>query len=66
MRGTVKFFNPERGFGFLIPDGGGSDVFFHVTALRDVMEPKVGDRLAFDIETGHPKGDQAVRVKRDA
>ena len=52
MAGTVKFFNAERGYGFIKPDDGGRDVFVHVTAveragLKSLTE---GQRLSFDVE----------------
>src|SRR5215470_775104 len=52
MSGTVKFFNAERGYGFIKPDDGGRDVFVHVTAveragLKDLTE---GQRITFEVE----------------
>jgi len=52
MAGTVKFFNAERGYGFIKPDDGGRDVFVHVTAveragLKSLTE---GQRISFDVE----------------
>ncbi len=49
--GTVKFFNTAKGFGFIAPDGGGKDVFVHMTAveqagLRSLSE---GQKVSFDI-----------------
>jgi cold shock protein len=50
--GTVKWFNNVKGFGFIEPEGGGKDVFVHVSAvqrsgLKGLIE---GQRLAFDVE----------------
>src|SRR5271168_1482346 len=52
MTGTVKFFNGERGYGFIKPDDGGRDVFVHITAveragLKSLIE---GQRISFDVE----------------
>jgi cold shock protein len=63
MTGIVKFFNAERGYGFIKPDDGGSDVFVHITAveragLKSLAE---GQRIAFDVEPDKKgKGPKAV------
>ncbi len=59
-QGTVKFFNKAKGFGFITPDGGGKDVFVHMSALRD--EIREGDKVTYDVEQGQ-KGPAAVNVK---
>jgi cold shock protein len=48
--GKVKMFHEERGFGFIKPDDGGADVFFHVTALRE------GDEIAKDAAVSFEMG----------
>ena len=62
--GTVKFFNLAKGFGFIAPEGGGKDVFVHVSAvesagLRSLTE---GQRVTFEIEADK-KGPKAVDIK---
>jgi cold shock protein len=63
MTGTVKFFNAERGYGFIKPDDGGRDVFVHITAveqagLKSLIE---GQRLSYDVEPDKKgKGPKAV------
>lgn len=59
-KGTVKFFNDSKGFGFITPDDGGKDVFVHVNGLngRSITE---GDKVSFDVEEGQ-KGLNAVNV----
>ncbi|MGH6890177.1 MAG: cold-shock protein [Rhizomicrobium sp.] len=62
--GTVKFFNTTKGFGFISPEGGGKDVFVHVSAveksgLRSLNE---GQRVSFDIQPD-AKGSKAVNIQ---
>ena len=65
MTGTVKFFNGERGYGFIQPNEGGRDVFVHITAveragLKSLIE---GQRISFDVEPDKKgKGPKAVNL----
>ena len=63
LEGAVKWFEPEKGYGFISPDGGGKDVFIHVTALRrsgvTALEP--GQRVRVDVVDGK-KGLEAERI----
>jgi CspA family cold shock protein len=56
--GTVKFFNPERGYGFITPEDDGTDVFLHISALEAAGLQRVsqGDRLSFDLVMDERKG----------
>jgi CspA family cold shock protein len=48
--GTVRFFNDQRGYGFITPDDGGTEVFLHVSAIeRAGLHVSEGDRLSFDL-----------------
>ncbi|HRF78988.1 MAG TPA: cold-shock protein [Flavobacteriales bacterium] len=59
--GTVKFFNTEKGFGFITPDEGGKDVFVHKTGTRGPIFE--GDKVTFEVENS-PKGLNAVNVTK--
>ena len=63
-QGSVKWFNAEKGFGFIAQDGGGPDVFVHYSAIdsggyRSLDE---GQQVQFDVTQG-PKGPQAENVR---
>ena len=64
MTGTVKFFNGERGYGFIKPDDGGRDVFVHITAVEraGLMDLTEGQRITFERRAGQegqrPQGGQ--------
>ena len=59
--GTVKFFNEDKGFGFITPDEGGKDVFVHANGLNGLSITE-GDKVSFDVEEGQ-KGLNAVNVQ---
>ena len=65
-RGTVKFFNANKGYGFIAPEGGGNDVFVHVTALeRAGLQPlNEGQRVEFETEISVQSGKpQAIQIR---
>jgi len=66
QRGTVKWFNPQKGFGFIIPDDGGKDVFVHISAveaagMKTLME---GQKLEFELQEN--RGRMAAANLKDA
>jgi CspA family cold shock protein len=64
-QGTVKWFNAEKGFGFIEVDGGGADVFVHFSAIADTGGYRSLDenqRVEFETTQG-PKGPQAESVR---
>ena len=52
--GTVKWFNPTKGFGFIQPDAGGKDVFVHISAVERAGLTGLADnqKVSFDLESG--------------
>lgn len=58
--GTIKFFNEAKGFGFITPNDGGSDVFVHVTGLEGQV--RENDKVTYSVEEGR-RGLTAVNVK---
>jgi CspA family cold shock protein len=60
QKGTVKFFNETKGFGFITIEGSNQEVFVHVTGLVD--EVRENDRVTFQVEQGK-KGPNAINVE---
>lgn len=61
-QGTVKFFNAQKGYGFIVQDNGGPDVFVHISAveragMRTLVE---GQKVTFDVEADRRSGKSAA------
>lgn len=63
MKGTVKFFNARKGFGFISAEDG-NDYFVHQSALAEGVTLNEGDTVTFDVEQGD-KGPKAANVKKE-
>nr|CAD6438841.1 cold-shock protein [Rhizobium sp. Q54] len=64
--GTVKFFNPDKGFGFITPDNGGGDVFVHISAVQAsrLSGLQEGQKVSFETEPdARGKGPKAVDLE---
>ncbi|MGB0684471.1 MAG: cold-shock protein [Magnetovibrionaceae bacterium] len=53
-KGTVKWFNSDKGFGFIEPDGGGKDAFVHISAVErsGLSSLKEGQTISYDVQPG--------------
>ena len=65
LKGTVKWFNGKKGFGFIEREDKEKDVFVHITAVKaaDIKTLQENDKLEFSLEDG-PKGPSAVNLKK--
>ena len=63
--GTVKFFNSAKGFGFIAPEGGGKDVFVHISAVErsGLSGLADGQKVSFDLEKDRQGRDSASNLK---
>jgi cold shock protein len=63
--GTVKFFNSAKGFGFIAPEGGGKDVFVHISALErsGINNLSDGQKVSFELERDRQGRDSATNLQ---
>ena len=66
-KGTVKWFNPTKGFGFIQPEGGSKDVFVHISAVERAGLTGLDDnqKVSFDLETGRDGRQSATNLVLD-
>ena len=64
QKGTVKFFNATKGFGFITPDAGGKDLFAHHTEIQasGFKSLKENQKVEFEVKEG-PKGPAATKIR---
>jgi CspA family cold shock protein len=65
IKGTVKFFNSTKGFGFISPESGGTDTFVHVSALErsGIAGLAEGQKVTYDVERGRDGRDSATNLQ---
>ena len=63
--GKVKNFNTEKGYGFILPDAGGADMFMHISSFvdRSLQEMKSGQRVSYEVTTSRQGKPAADKVK---
>ena len=67
ITGTVKFFNPGKGFGFIQPEDGSKDVFVHISAVEraGLSNLQEGQKIRFDLERGQQGKTSAVNLQAE-
>ena len=65
--GTIKWFNATKGFGFIQPEDGTSDVFVHISDMQraGIAELREGDKLTFDVQRGQQGKMSACNLRLD-
>ncbi|APG87743.1 cold-shock protein [Sinorhizobium americanum] len=64
--GTVKFFNQDKGFGFITPDNGGADVFVHVSAVQGSQPLREGQKVSYELGQDRKTGKSKAENVRSA
>ncbi|KRD72173.1 cold-shock protein [Ensifer sp. Root278] len=64
--GTVKFFNQDKGFGFITPDNGGADVFVHVSAIEGATSLRDGQKVSYELGQDRKTGKSKAENVRPA
>ena len=64
-QGTVRWFNPQKGYGFIHPDGGGGDVFVNISAVErsGLSQLNEGQKVSFEVERGREGKTTAANLK---
>jgi len=62
MQGSVKFYNDQKGFGFIVPEDGSPELFFHVTQCQEGWEPQEGDTVSYEVGQGRDGRPSASEV----
>ena len=62
MQGQVKFFKADKGFGFIVSEEGGNDIFFHISNCAEGYQPNEGDMINFDLGQGRDGRTAATNV----
>ena len=65
MKGTAKWFNGQKGYGFIQPEDGSKDVFVHISAVENAGMQKLSDgqKVSYDLERGQQGKTSAVNLK---